>query len=91
MRRSDRDRRNRRLQDCRQSASRSSLLLIVGKISVIPHAALRGMGNDTDFPLEYRTESAEQKRRGLMPISIRSYGDGDDVRHAAIWVRYLVP
>jgi serine/threonine protein kinase len=40
---------------------------------------------------EYRTESAQQKRRGLMPIGLRSYGDDDAVRYAAVWVRYIRP
>lgn len=35
---------------------------------------------------EYRAESAQQRRRGLMPISLRSYGDDDAVRYAAVWV-----
>jgi serine/threonine protein kinase len=40
---------------------------------------------------EYRDQSAAQKRRGLFPLALTSYGDGDKVRYAAIWVRYRIP
>jgi hypothetical protein len=37
---------------------------------------------------QYRTESAEQKRRGLFPLTVVSYGNDAQVQYAAIWVRY---
>jgi serine/threonine protein kinase len=40
---------------------------------------------------EYRDQSAAQKRRGLFPLALTSYGDGDKVQYAAVWVRYRIP
>jgi hypothetical protein len=40
---------------------------------------------------EYRNESAEQKRCGLFPLTIASYGDDANARYAAIWVRFRGP
>ena len=40
---------------------------------------------------DYERDSAEQKRQGLFPLAIRSYGDQADIRYAAIWVRYRAP
>jgi hypothetical protein len=37
---------------------------------------------------QYRTESAAQKRRGLFPLTVVSYGHDAHVQYAAIWVRY---
>ena len=37
---------------------------------------------------QVRTESAEQRQRGLFPLALVSYGNDDDARHAAIWVRH---
>jgi hypothetical protein len=45
-----------------------------------------------DMPLAaYKKELAEQKKRGLMPLALTSYGDEANVRYAAIWVRYKPP
>jgi hypothetical protein len=40
---------------------------------------------------EYEEESAGQKKQGLFPLAITSYGDEADVQYAAIWVRYQIP
>jgi hypothetical protein len=40
---------------------------------------------------DYQEESAEQKRRGLFPLAVTSYGEDADVRYAAVWVRYRIP
>jgi hypothetical protein len=40
---------------------------------------------------QYRRESIEQKRRGLFPLTVVSYGDDAEVRYAAIWVRHRLP
>jgi hypothetical protein len=40
---------------------------------------------------EYKKTSAEQKRLGLLPLVITSYGDEADVHYAAVWVRYRIP
>jgi serine/threonine-protein kinase len=46
----------------------------------------------TDMSLpQYQEESAEQKRQGLFPLALTSYGEEADVRYAAIWVRYRLP
>jgi hypothetical protein len=46
----------------------------------------------TDMSLkDYEKESAEQKRQGLFPLAITSYGNQAHVRHAGIWVRYRAP
>jgi serine/threonine protein kinase/WD40 repeat protein len=39
---------------------------------------------------DYRTESAEQKRQGLFPLSLVSYKPRDEGRYAAVWVRYRI-
>jgi hypothetical protein len=36
---------------------------------------------------DYQKSSAEQKERGLFPLFLQSYGDENDVRSAALWVR----
>jgi hypothetical protein len=46
----------------------------------------------TDMTLSaYKKESSEQKRRGLLPLAVTSYGDETDVRYTAVWVRYRLP
>jgi serine/threonine protein kinase/predicted secreted protein len=40
---------------------------------------------------DYQNESEEQKRRGLFPLSLVSYGNDADIRYAAIFVRYRSP
>jgi tRNA A-37 threonylcarbamoyl transferase component Bud32 len=46
----------------------------------------------TDMTLaEYRKESSAQKRQGLLPLALTSYGDEANVRYAAVWVRYCEP
>jgi serine/threonine protein kinase len=40
---------------------------------------------------QYQQEAAEQRDRGLFPLTIVSYGNDADVRYAAIWVRYREP
>lgn len=40
---------------------------------------------------EYKKESAGQKRQGLFPLALTSYGNDGDVRYAAVWVRYRLP
>jgi tRNA A-37 threonylcarbamoyl transferase component Bud32 len=46
----------------------------------------------TDMTLaEYKKESSEQKRQGLLPLALTSYGDEVNVRYAAVWVRYRLP
>jgi hypothetical protein len=46
----------------------------------------------TDMTLSaYKKESSEQKRQGLLPLAVTSYGDETDVRYAAVWVRYRPP
>ncbi len=36
---------------------------------------------------QYQKESARQKTRGLFPLALASYGNDDDVRYVAIWIR----
>jgi hypothetical protein len=38
-----------------------------------------------------RKESARQKRDGLFPLGLVSYGNDEAVRYAAIFVRYRKP
>jgi hypothetical protein len=40
---------------------------------------------------DYQGESNRQMRRGLFPLALASYGHGDAVRYAAIFVRYRRP
>jgi len=37
---------------------------------------------------EYQKESAEQKRQGMIPLALCSYGDDDAIQYGAVWVRY---
>ncbi len=40
---------------------------------------------------DYQNEAAQQKRQGLFPLSLVSYGNDADIRYAAIFVRYRSP
>ncbi len=40
---------------------------------------------------EYKKVSAEEKEKGLYPLSLTSYGDEAAVKYAALWVRYRFP
>ena len=40
---------------------------------------------------DYEKESAQQKKLGLFPLALHSYGHEDAVRYAAIFVRYCRP
>ena len=37
---------------------------------------------------EYQKESAKQKRQGLFPLALGSYGQEVEVQYVAVWVRY---
>ena len=40
---------------------------------------------------DYQKESVQQKRAGLFPLGLTSYGNDADIRYAAIFVRYRNP
>jgi serine/threonine protein kinase len=40
---------------------------------------------------DYQRDSARQRQQGLFPLALASYGNGDTVRYAAIFVRYRAP
>jgi hypothetical protein len=64
-----------------------------GRVRFLLSAVGNDEGPDWRFRLEmtpeqYEVESAEQRARGLFPLSIAGYRDEADPRYAAVWVRY---